>query len=250
MKIPLLTALALAGSLPVLAQQNRVSIGIGTLASSSNLMRSSVYESENKYDYLFVVPTIGYYRMLKNGTGVCVELGYGRQRISSDSKSPGWYPGSGITSYSAMDVTTDELVVSPNLFTVITSPNRRFRFVPSLSIPVSYVANSSNRNDSWLVNDSTGDVFSKGRTESPRRNAFSVGVMLGGSALCRLGGNLYAGVNLGTGFRFESSRTKGELVGTYNVGEPSETRTTTPVDMKQQAVSFLFQPAVVLNYFF
>jgi hypothetical protein len=96
------------------------------------------------------------------------------------------------------------------------------------------------------------DELSLGSTRAvgPEQKAFSVGLMLGGSALYRLGGNLYAGMQLGAGFRYLRSRTEGELVETWNEGQPDESRRAAAIKESSDGVNFQFQPAVVVNYFF
>lgn len=244
----LLIGAALLAASSATAQMNRVSLNFHTISGGKNFSESPGKAQRSDGRSLNLLPTIGFHRLVGKSTGIGLELGYNHNKSVYEQRQPS---GVDLSSYTVQEVKSEEFFISPGIFEVITSPNKRYRLIPYLNLPIGYTPKATNVSKTTISRESNGDVFSGMYSETAPREQLRIGLQAGASAQIRIAGGLYAGISLGAGVTYYRQKVTGEQVSIYTPpgGVPSRTSVTVP-ENHSQTFGFGIQPQINLNYFF
>lgn len=244
---PIVLGTALLISAAASAQVNRVSLNLYTISGSKYSMNGAGTTQVADNHSLNLLPTIGYHRLIGKTTGIGLELGYNRMRYVSDLRQQ---TGAGRSTYARQETSSEEFFVSPGIFEVITSSNKRYRLIPYLNLPIGYTPELTNVSTT-TQRASDGSFISSEFSSAVPQKQLRIGLQAGATAQIRVVGGFYAGISVGAGVTYYRQRVSGDAVSIYQpvVGPPT-TFIQTIADNLSQSFGFGIQPQINLNYFF
>lgn len=232
------------------AQMNRVSIGLNTFTAYSQIgeypdgMPMTTSTNENKR--MLLLPTLGYYRMLDKTVGIGLEFGYGKENFSSENvqtTSAYRYVNQSTTRFSSYHL-------CPSVFEMFSSANGKYRYITSVSVPVSITPEQTATGKTYRTDAGTGlTTVITDATNAPTTK-LGLGLFLSGSIQRRLVGNLFLGAQLGIGANYNITNVDGDGLVISMPGTPDERRSETYNKNVSKQTNFAVEPAVSLNYFF
>lgn len=236
----LLIALALLSTgFAAEAQSNRVSIGINALS----LRDMSNYQNDGRSKFLeksiSILPSIGYYHTFRNGLGLGLELGYSSQQETNRTivSSPQ------LNSEERIELSYREYYVCPTILETIDLAKSRYKFIASLSVPISYIPTISS--GTYFTNYGPGTPRNMTIIQ-PDGSMMKLGLFLNAGLQRKIAGGLYAGVQLGAGGIWSRSETKGRQV----ITNPFVPGAEEDVDHSVTDLRFELRPMLSLNYYF
>lgn len=230
------------------AQLNRVSLNVHTISGNKTFSEAPGSTQRTDNSGLNFLPTLGYHRIIKGNTGIGLEIGYAKSRTTYELR---YAETIDRTRFSKTTNSSEEFFISPGIFEVITTPNRRYRIIPSLNLPIGYIPESKGSVEHTIVRNSDRDIYSASLTQSAPQQQLRIGLQAGVSAQVRVAGNFYAGIFLGGALTYYRQKITGDQVSVVSQQGQQPVRTTTPaLDNLMQGYGFGIQPQINLNYFF